>query len=206
MRMPFIVGLTGGIGSGKSTVANLFAERGIELIDTDLIAREIVEPGEPALLQIFAHFGPAVQQSDGSLDRAALRQRVFADPAQRHWLEQLTHPLIRQRTRQRLEQAQSAYALLVSPLLLETDQQQLVDHILVIDLPETLQIARTVERDGNSEQQVRHILQAQCSRSQRLACADSLIDNSRSPEALAAQVERLDRQFRLFAQQPKLQE
>ena len=203
--MPFIVGLTGGLGSGKSTVANLFAERGIELIDTDLIARDIVASGEPALQQIAAHFGPDVLQSDGSLNRAVLRQQVFADPAERHWLEQLTHPLIRERTEQRLAQAQSVYALLVSPLLLETDQQQLVDHIVVIDLPETLQIARTVTRDNNSEQQVRNILKAQCSRIHRLERADSVIDNSHSPLALSEQVERLDQHFRSLAHQAKHQ-
>ncbi|MFT6916102.1 MAG: dephospho-CoA kinase [Motiliproteus sp.] len=204
--MTFIVGLTGGIGSGKTTVANLFAARGIALIDTDLIAREIVAPGEPALRQICDHFGPGVLQLDDSLDRAALRQIVFADPAQRHWLEHLTHPLIRQRTLQRLDRAGSAYALLVSPLLLETDQQQLVDHILVIDLPEELQIARTVQRDGNTEQQVRQILEAQCSRTQRFECADSIIDNTQSPQLLNQQVDNLDRQFRLLASAQKNQE
>ncbi|MFT5722020.1 MAG: dephospho-CoA kinase [Motiliproteus sp.] len=204
--MTFIVGLTGGIGSGKSTVANLFAERGIELIDTDLIAREIVAPGEPALQQILDHFGPGVLQLDGTLDRAALRPLVFSDPAQRHWLEQLTHPLIRQRTLQHLNQAASAYALLVSPLLLETDQHLLVDHILVIDLPEGLQIARTVQRDGNTQQQVRQILEAQCSRTKRLEHADSIIDNTQSPQALNKQIDSLDRQFRLLARAHKTQE
>lgn len=197
--MSYILGLTGGIGSGKTTVANLFAELGIELVDADLIAREIVQPGEPALQQIVEHFGATILQTDGSLDRAKLRQIIFATPAERSWLEQLTHPLIRQRIQQRLDQADSDYAILVSPLLLETDQHLLCDHILVIDLPETLQVARTVQRDGNSEKQVNAILKAQCSRAQRLEQGDSVIDNSQSPQALKAQVKQLDLKFRALA-------
>ena len=197
--MSYILGLTGGIGSGKTTVANLFAELGIELVDADLIAREIVQPGEPALQQIVEHFGATILQTDGSLDRAKLRQIIFATPAERCWLEQLTHPLIRQRIQQRLDQADSDYAILVSPLLLETDQHHLCDHILVIDLPETLQVARTVQRDGNSEKQVNAILKAQCSRAQRLEQGDSVIDNSQSPQTLKAQVKQLDLKFRALA-------
>ena len=197
--MSYILGLTGGIGSGKTTVANLFAELGIELVDADLIAREIVQPGEPALQQIVEHFGATILQTDGSLDRAKLRQIIFATPAERSWLEQLTHPLIRQRIQQRLDQADSDYAILVSPLLLETDQHHLCDHILVIDLPETLQVARTVQRDGNSEKQVNAILKAQCSRAQRLEQGDSVIDNSQSPQTLKAQVKQLDLKFRALA-------
>ena len=197
--MSYILGLTGGIGSGKTTVANLFAELGIELVDADLIAREIVQPGEPALQQIVEHFGATILQTDGSLDRAKLRQIIFATPAERSWLEQLTHPLIRQRIQQRLDQADSDYAILVSPLLLETDQHLLCDHILVIDLPETLQVARTVQRDGNSEKQVNAILKAQCSRAQRFELADSVIDNSQSPQTLKAQIKQLDLKFRALA-------
>ena len=197
--MSYILGLTGGIGSGKTTVANLFAELGIELVDADLIAREIVQPGEPALQQIVEHFGATILQTDGSLDRAKLRQIIFATPAERCWLEQLTHPLIRQRIQQRLDQADSDYAILVSPLLLETDQHLLCDHILVIDLPETLQVARTVQRDGNSEKQVNAILKAQCSRAQRLEQGDSVIDNSQSPQTLKARIKQLDLKFRALA-------
>ncbi|MEH6469746.1 MAG: dephospho-CoA kinase [Halopseudomonas sp.] len=204
--MTFIVGLTGGIGSGKTTVANLFAKQGIELVDADLIAREIVEPGEPALQQIADHFGEKTLQPDGSLNRAALRQIVFADPSQRLWLEQLTHPLIRQRTLERLQQARSDYAMLVSPLLLETDQHQLVDHILVVDVSEAIQIERTVHRDSNTKHQVREILNAQCNRKQRLERADSVIDNSLTQQALIDQVNRLDQQFRLLAGKPPIQE
>lgn len=197
--MNYVLGLTGGIGSGKTTVANLFAELGIALVDADLIAREIVQPGEPALEQIVEHFGATILQTDGSLDRAKLRQIIFATPAERSWLEQLTHPLIRQKIQQRLDQADSDYAILVSPLLLETDQHLLCDHILVIDLPETLQVARTVQRDGNSEEQVNAILKAQCSRAQRLEQGDSVIDNSQSPQTLKARIKQLDLKFRALA-------
>lgn len=195
----FVVGLTGGIGSGKTTVANLFAELGIELVDTDLIAREIVEPGQPALIQIAEHFGTDLITPDGNLDRAKLRQQVFADPEQRSWLEQLTHPLIRQLTLQRLQQARSNYVILVSPLLLETNQHLLCHHLLIVDVPESVQIDRTVQRDSNSQQQVEAIIAAQCDRQQRLDRADSLIDNTQPQPTLAARVGQLDNEFRALA-------
>lgn len=197
-----IIGLTGGIGSGKTTVANLFAERGIVLVDTDLIAREVVEPGQPALQQIAKHFGAQTLNADGTLDRAALRRKVFADPEQRRWLEQLTHPLIRQATLQQLQQAASAYVILVSALLLETDQHQLCDHILVVDVPESIQIERTVQRDSNSSEQVKAIIAAQCGRQQRLEQADSVIDNTLSLTQLEKQIDRLDQEFRVLANSP----
>jgi len=197
--MAFIVGLTGGIGSGKTTVANRFAQRGIALVDTDLIAREVVEPGEPALAAIVDHFGPTVQQTDGGLDRAALRRLVFQQPAERHWLEALLHPLIRQRTLDRLECATSPYVLLVSPLLLETDQHRLVDHVLVIDLPVALQLSRTMARDSNDTAQVEAIIASQMAREDRLARADSVLDNSLPSATLAQRVAELDRKFRALA-------
>jgi len=197
--MPFVVGLTGGIGSGKTTVADHFARLGIALVDTDLIARELVAPGERALAQIVAHFGETLQQADGTLDRAALRQRVFAQPEERRWLEALLHPLIRQRTRERLRAATSPYALLVSPLLLETDQHRLVDHILVIDLPVEQQLQRTMARDDNDKEQVAAIIASQIERQQRLARADSVLDNSRSLATLPQRVAALDAYFRQLA-------
>ena len=200
-RHPFVVGLTGGIGSGKSTVADLFAEQGIELVDADLIAREVVEPGQPAITAIVKRFGPEILLTDGTLDRAQLRQRVFVDPAQRQWLETLTHPLIRQLTEQRLQQAQSPYVMLVSPLLLETDQHQLCDHIVVVDLPEEEQIQRSSRRDNNSEVQIKAIMQAQCNRQQRLEKTDSLIDNSGTLGALPAQVQQLHLKLLQLAKQ-----
>ncbi|WP_421865336.1 dephospho-CoA kinase [Motiliproteus sp.] len=191
----FIVGLTGGIGSGKTTVANLFAARGIELVDADVVAREVVEPGQPALQAIAERFGAKILGADGSLQRAELRKIVFANPEQRIWLENLTHPLIRQRIIEQLQQAQSKYALLVSPLLLETNQRQLCHHILVVDLPESLQLERTARRDSNSLEQVKAIMKAQANRAERLKQADSLIDNSQPPDALASQVDKLHQQF-----------
>ncbi len=198
-RSNFVVGLTGGIGSGKTTVANLFAKRGIELVDADLIAREVVEPGQPALAQIAEHFGSNVLNPDGSLNRAELRQQIFSHPEQRNWLEQLTHPLIRQLTVQRLQQAKSDYVILVSPLLLETDQHRLCHHLLVVDVPESVQIERTVQRDSNSDQQVQKIIAAQCDRQLRLERADSVVDNTQSAETLAPRVKQLDQQFRELA-------
>ncbi len=195
----FVVGLTGGIGSGKSTVARHFTDLGVEIVDADLIAREVVEPGQPALRDIAEHFGHQILNSEGGLDRAALREQVFDNPQQRKWLEELLHPLIRDLTLARLESARSAYCLLVSPLLLETDQHLLVDHILVVDVPEATQISRTVSRDDNSEQQVRAILKAQCSRAERLERADSTIDNSGDPGLLAPQVQALHKEFSRLA-------
>ncbi|GGO82488.1 dephospho-CoA kinase [Marinobacterium nitratireducens] len=180
----FVIGLTGGIGSGKSAAAHILESQGIVCVDADIIAREVVEPGEPALERIADHFGAELLQADGSLDRARLRQIVFADPEARSWLEGLLHPLIRERIIHRLHTAKSEYALLVSPLLLETDQHSLVDHIVVVDVPEETQIARTASRDGNSREQVERIMAAQMSREDRVAKADSIIDNSGTPEAL----------------------
>ncbi|RDE22803.1 dephospho-CoA kinase [Motiliproteus coralliicola] len=191
----YIVGLTGGIGSGKTTVANLFGAKGIDLVDADIVAREIVEPGQPALEAIAERFGTDILANDGSLRRAQLRQIVFTDPQQRIWLEQLTHPLIRRRILDQLNQAQSSYAMLVSPLLLETNQRQLCNHILVVDLPESLQLERTARRDNNSLEQVKAIMKAQTSRANRLKQADSRIDNSQQPDSLNKQVDDLHQQF-----------
>ncbi|WP_207062640.1 dephospho-CoA kinase [Motiliproteus sp. SC1-56] len=196
----FVVGLTGGIGSGKSTVAQCFARRGIAMVDADIVAREVVMPGEPALQNIFDHFGLHLRRADGSLDRAALREAVFSDENARHWLEQLLHPLIRERTLIQLQSAPSPYVMLVSPLLLETDQHELADHILVVDVEEATQIARTMTRDHNSEAQVRAILDAQLGRQARLSHADSVIDNEGNPAQLEAAVEKLHRAFLDLAQ------
>ncbi len=194
--MTFVVGLTGGIGSGKTTVANAFADQGIVLVDADIIARQVVEPGSEALQGIAAHFGAAVIRRDGSLDRDRMRQLVFKDPAQRRWLEQLLHPLIRQETERQLAAAKSPYVLLVSPLLLETDQHLLAQRIVVVDLPEALQMSRTMDRDSNDPEQVRAIIDTQIARSARVARADDLIDNSGEPGAILPQVIALDKKLR----------
>lgn len=188
---PWILGLTGGIGSGKSAAAQCFVDLGVHLVDADHAARWVVEPGRPALAQIAEHFGPSVLQADGTLNRSALRELIFKDPQQRVWLESLLHPLIREEIRQYLARAESAYAILVSPLLLETSQHQMVQRVLVIDVPESVQIERTVVRDKTNEEQVRAILKAQASRDERLSRADDVIVNDRDPAWLKSEVERL---------------
>ena len=190
---PWILGLTGGIGSGKSAAAAHFVQLGIDLVNADQAARWVVEPGRPALAQIAAHFGADILQADGSLDRAALRARVFQDAEQRRWLERLLHPLIRQEIIEVLARATSPYAILESPLLIESGQSQLCQRVLVIDVPEAVQISRTVSRDGNDEAQVRAIMAAQASRSERLAKADDVIVNDRDLAWLQQEVERLHR-------------
>ena len=188
---PWILGLTGGIGSGKSAAAQCFVDLGVHLVDADNAARWVVEPGRPALAQIAQHFGPSVLQADGTLNRSALRELIFKDPQQRVWLESLLHPLIREEIRQYLTRAESAYAILVSPLLLETSQYQMVQRVLVIDVPESVQIERTVLRDKTNEEQVRAILKVQASREERLSRADDVIVNDRDPAWLKSEVERL---------------
>ncbi|RZI66970.1 MAG: dephospho-CoA kinase, partial [Pseudomonas sp.] len=164
---------------------------GVHLVDADNAARWVVEPGRPALARIAEHFGPSVLQADGTLNRSALRELIFKDPQQRVWLESLLHPLIREEIRQYLARAESAYAILVSPLLLETSQHQMVQRVLVIDVPESVQIERTVLRDKTNEEQVRAILKAQASREERLSRADDVIVNDRDPAWLKSEVERL---------------
>lgn len=189
--VPWILGLTGGIGSGKSAAAQCFVDLGVHLVDADQAARWVVEPGRPALAKIAEHFGVGVLQADGTLNRAALRELIFKDPQQRVWLEGLLHPLIREEIRQYLARAESPYAILVSPLLLETTQHQMVQRILVIDVPEALQIERTVLRDKTNEEQVRAILKVQATREERLSRADDVIVNDRDPAWVKSEVERL---------------
>jgi len=187
------VGLTGGIGSGKSTVARLFGNLGVHWVDADDVAREVVEPGTPALARIAEHFGEEILTSGGALDRAQLRGIVFQEPEERVWLESLLHPVIREELIRQLnpENYQLPYVLLVSPLLLETDQHELVDRILVIDVPTDVQIKRTMSRDTNSREQVERIIAAQMPREQRLARADAIIDNSRPLDEVERQVREL---------------
>ncbi|TCK02983.1 dephospho-CoA kinase [Marinobacterium mangrovicola] len=194
-RKPLKVGLTGGIGSGKSAAADMFAGLGVPVVDADLIAREVVEPGEPALESIAQHFGKAVIQGDGALNRRVLRERVFAEPSEREWLEQLLHPLINHRIRERLEASGAPYVMLVSPLLIESGQVDLVDRVIVVDVDKQTQIDRTIERDQVSADQVAKILASQCSRVERTRRADYLLDNGGSLEHLRAQVESLHRQL-----------
>lgn len=176
--MAYIVALTGGIGSGKTTVANAFARFGATIVDADVIARQVVEPGTPALAAIATHFGNEILQADGSLDRARLRQLIFNHPAEKAWLNQRLHPLIHQETQRQLALASSPYALWVVPLLVENDLHTRADRVLVVDADRETQLARTMARDGSSREQALNILSAQASRHQRLAVADDVIDNS----------------------------
>ncbi len=191
----FVVGLTGGIGSGKSAVSARFEELGIAVVDADQASRTVVQPGQPALAAIAEHFGAGILDAGGALDRAQLRQRIFADPAERQWLETLLHPRIAIEIFRGLQEATSPYALLVSPLLLEARQDTLANRVLVVDVEESTQLSRTMARDSNSEQQVRAIIAAQIGRKERLARADDLIRNEGSLAELHAGVDALHRRY-----------
>ncbi|MDP2029271.1 MAG: dephospho-CoA kinase [Thiobacillus sp.] len=191
-----VVGLTGGIGSGKSTVADAFAALGVPVIDTDVIARELTASGGPALDAIRAVFGEAVMRADGVLDRAALRRRVFADAAARHQLEAILHPLIRRRVEQTLAQLTARYALIVVPLLVETGAyRDVLQRILVVDCPEAMQVTRVMARSGLARDEAMAILAAQATRAERLAVADDVILNTASPEVLRAEVASLHQRY-----------
>ena len=185
------VGITGGIGSGKTALTDWLTQRGITVVDADLAARVVVAPGQPALSEIVATFGEGCLQPDGQLDRAALRKQVFEDPDQRKTLEKITHPRIRDELVRQLEAAESAYVVLSSPLLLESGQCELVDISVVVDVPEASQIARTMERDGNDRNLVERIMAAQLDRETRKSRADIVIDNSSSLAALYEKAEML---------------
>jgi dephospho-CoA kinase len=191
----FVVGLTGGIGSGKTAVSDYFKTLGITVVDADEASRIVVEPSKPALEDIRQHFGNSVIQSDGTLDRAALRTRIFEDSAERQWLEQLLHPLINQQIQDELKASTSPYAILVSPLLVETGQSRFTQRTLIVDVEVDRQIERTMTRDNNSEEQVRNIINAQTSREERLAIADDVILNDQSLDALYAKVDELHEKY-----------
>ncbi len=199
MNVPPRIGLTGGIASGKSTVADLFAELGATIIDTDVIAREIVEPGQPALEEIATAFGAEVLQPNGRLDRSALRSRVFANAEDLRRLEAITHPRIRAETLRQADDAGGLYQLIVVPLLVQSPLRESVDRILVVDCPEETQIERLMARDADSEAQARRILAAQASRSERLAIADDVVSNDGSLENTRRQVAALHEIYRSLA-------
>ena len=192
-----VVGLTGGIGSGKSTVVRLFGALGVHWVDADDVAREVVEPGTPGLERITEHFGQEILLPDGGLDRAALRRIVFDAPEERAWLESVLHPVIREELMRQLHPDNYAlpYVLLVSPLLLETDQHELVDKVVVVDVPVDVQIQRTMARDTNDREQVERIIAAQMPREQRLQKADKVVDNSLPLADVEHQIEDLHQAF-----------
>ncbi|MEB4673345.1 dephospho-CoA kinase [Enterobacteriaceae bacterium G50] len=204
--MAYTVALTGGIGSGKSTVADAFSNLGINVIDADILARQVVEPGTPALRAIVEHFGPQILTPDGALNRRVLRERIFANPDEKAWLNALLHPLIQRETQQQMQKATSPYVLWVVPLLVENNLASRADRVLVVDVTRDTQILRTMQRDRVSREHAEHILAAQATREQRLAAADDVIDNNGTPEAIASDVARLHARYLELAAQAVSQE
>ncbi|MEJ6520792.1 dephospho-CoA kinase [Shewanella bicestrii] len=191
----FVVGLTGGIGSGKTTVANLFAEEGVDLVDADIVAREVVAKGSKGLEAIIAHFGTEILTEAGELDRAKLRQQVFSNEQERQWLNQLLHPMIRQEMLSQVENATSDYVIMVVPLLFENGLDRLVNRTLVVDISPELQVSRTVKRDNVDATQVNNIINSQCSRNDKLARADDIIDNQGEISKLKQEVQALHQRY-----------
>ena len=204
--MTYTVALTGGIGSGKSTVADAFAQLGVNVIDADIIARKVVEPGTPGLNAIAQRFGPQILNKDGTLNRRALREHIFAHAEDKNWLNALLHPQIQQETRRQMQLATSSYILWVVPLLVENRLSAKADRVLVVDVPKETQIARTMLRDRVSRQHAEHIIAAQATREQRLAVADDVIENMGSPDAIASAVARLHAKYQQLAAQAASQE
>lgn len=190
-----VVGLTGGIGSGKSTVSRMFEQLGVPVVDADVVAREIVEPGQPALAAVVSAFGPVVLDAHGRLDRARLREQVFREPERRRELEALLHPRIRTEMQKRVAALDAPYYIESVPLLIESGRAGEVDRLLLVDLPEDLQVARTLARDGGLEETIRAIMASQASREQRLAVAHDVIDNSEPVQAVHRRVEDLHRRY-----------
>jgi len=182
--------LTGGIASGKSTASAHFEKLGATVIDADLVSRELVQPGQAALIRIAEHFGPEILNKDGTLNRAALREQVFSRPEQRRFLEETLHPMIRKRMQELAKKAHSPYVILVVPLYVETGQSYPCDRVLLIDIPEHLQRQRLAGRDASSASQIEQLLAAQASREQRLAVADDVICNDGDQESLRSAVEK----------------
>ncbi|OLQ91354.1 dephospho-CoA kinase [Vibrio ponticus] len=194
--MALVIGLTGGIASGKTTVANIFRDQfAIEIVDADVVAREVVEPKSEGLNAIVARYGETILLEDGSLNRSALREIIFADRNEKQWLDNLLHPMIRRNMQQQLEHVSSEYALLVIPLMVENNLQELADRVLVVDVDENIQIERTMNRDGVSRQQAESILRSQASREQRLAIANDVIKNHSQNQQLLPQITELHKKY-----------
>jgi dephospho-CoA kinase len=196
---PLLIALTGGIASGKSTIADLFANLGVPVLDTDQIARDVVEPGSPTLQQLVSEFGSDILDSQGRLDRARMRERVFGDHSQRQRLEAITHPAIRAELARRSAAAGGDYQVHVIPLLVEAGRAEAYDRVLVVDSSEEEQIRRLTHRDRASPEQARRMLAAQATREQRLAVADDVIVNMGTPEDLPGFVHTLHRNYELIA-------
>jgi dephospho-CoA kinase len=196
---PMLIALTGGIASGKSAVAALFAEKGVPVFDTDQIARDVVEPGTPALAQIVAEFGSDVLGADGRLDRKRMREIVFAVAEKRTRLEAITHPAIRAELARRSREADGLYQIHVIPLLIESGRAEAYDRVLVVDVPEETQIQRLQQRDGTDEDGARRILAAQATRAERLSAADDVIVNTGTLEDLRGFVDTLHENYEMLA-------
>ncbi|MEA1230915.1 dephospho-CoA kinase [Acinetobacter sp. IRS14] len=193
--MAFILGVTGGIGSGKSAATQWFESQGIQVVDADIVAREVVEKGQPALQKIQQTFGDWVLQSDGNLDRRALREYIFQNPEARQTLEKITHPAIRQSIIQQLQSPKSPYVILVSPLLFETNQHELVNHTLLVDASEQTQIQRASQRDGQNQEQIQKIIAAQMPRERKRELANDIVFNDGLLEHLHQQLEPLHQSY-----------
>lgn len=194
-----IVGLTGGIGSGKTLVSDYFKSLGITVVDADVVSRQVVEPGTEALQKIAAHFGEGMLNADGSLNRRALRNIIFNNPEHKQWLENLLHPLIGMETARQLQASQSAYTIFVSPLLLEIGQDKMTNRVLVVDAPEALQVTRTSQRDNTSPKDVQTIMDTQSSRQKRLEMADDVISNASDIDSLHHKIDDLHQQYLALA-------
>jgi dephospho-CoA kinase len=193
------IGLTGGIGSGKSTVCRLFMDLGVAIVDADVIARQLVEPGQPALSRLVDHFGQQILGTDGSLDRAKLRDLVFSDADKKQRLEDILHPLIYAQIAEEIGRLRGDYCIAAVPLLLETGKTHVVDRVLVVDCSVETQLERVLNRDKLSREQISAIIASQIPRQQRLTLADDVIDNSTAPAQLAEQVKRLHNSYNLLA-------
>ncbi|WP_180008043.1 MULTISPECIES: dephospho-CoA kinase [unclassified Acinetobacter] len=198
--MTFVLGLTGGIGSGKSAASNWFELQGIQVVDADIVAREVVEPGQPALNQIQQNFGDWVLLENGELNRRALREHIFKDPKARQALEAITHPAIRQSIIQQLNEASSPYVILVSPLLFETNQHELTNHTLLIDATEQLQIQRASQRDGQNIEQIQKIIHVQMPRQEKQKIADDIVLNDGHLDHLYSQLRPLHLKYLAHAE------
>ncbi|CDT20045.1 dephospho-CoA kinase [Vibrio sp. 10N.222.51.C8] len=194
--MAIIIGLSGGIASGKTTVANLFNEHfNIDIVDADIVAREVVALGSDGLKQITEHFGESILLEDGTLNRSRLRELIFSDPKEKQWLNDLLHPMIRDKIDSDLSKITSPYGLLVAPLLVENQMQGMADRVLIVDVPAEVQIERTMSRDNVSREQVASILKSQASREQRLAVADDVIKNHTKNQELLPQITDLHQKY-----------
>lgn len=196
----YIVGLTGGIGSGKTTVSNMFAKLGVEVIDADIVARQVVAPNSEALAKIVEHFGQDILHKNGELNRSALRSKIFSNENEKQWLNALLHPLIRQNILNELSLALGDYCILSAPLLLENNLQALVNRVLVIDVSVETQLSRTCQRDSSNQQEVNTIINSQISREKRLTFADDIINNeSKDLNEVLTQVNVLHKRYKTYA-------